>query len=208
MIWQDYQIDSTISKATEDITLWETEKGIVKIEKGTLAIGLKLRDQQRGYVLHGHGELLLDAIVETEEGALGKPIEKELNKPFLMLGDTDEIQQHLTTANKEDLTEMDYEEPQKFVNEAEDLFGRLFRGRLYDYRCFDKHDGFVFAFPSEADELSILVAKNSKLVYKAEGMVFVSDRNKAVLKSPNEVVVVRGGKMHVVKKHGSFRHCC
>jgi len=209
MIWQDHKIDSTISKTTEDMTLWKTERGIVKIEKDTLAIGLKLEDQQKGYVLHGHGELLLDTIVETEEGALGKPVEKELNKPFLMLGNSEEIDQHLTTANKDDLAKMGYENSQKFLNGAEDLLDRLLQGRINNHRGFDKHDdGFFFAFESEADELDILVVKGSKLVYKTKDTVFVSNRNKAVLKNPNGVVVAHSGKMCVIKKHGSFQHCC
>jgi hypothetical protein len=209
MIWQDCQIDSgSILKAIDDITLWKTERGIVQIEKDTLAIRLKLKEQREGYVFHGHGKLLLDTIVETEEGALGKSVEKELSKPFLMVGDIKETQQHFTTASNEDLVQMGYEDSQKFADEAQDLLDRLFRGRVHGNRRFGKHDGFIFAFQNEADEFDILVVRGSKLVYKAEDIVFVLNRNKAALKSPNEVVVARGGKMCVIEEHGSFRHCC
>jgi len=108
MTWEDYELGSTISRTNEDITLWQTEKGIIEISKSTLAVPIKLDDQRKGYVFHGQGKLLLDAIVETEEGAVGKSVEKELNEPFLMLGDTEEIGQHLITASEEDLTKMSF----------------------------------------------------------------------------------------------------
>jgi len=161
MIRQNYQLGNSISKATEDITLWQTEKGIIKISKNTLAIPIKLDDKRKGYIFHGHGKLLLDAIVETEEGAIGKPVEKEINEPFLMLGDTEETQQHFSTASE--------------------------------------GHGLVFAFQNETSKLDILVARGSKLVYTARGIVFVLSKNNVVLKSPNEVVCSNSGKSVIIK---------
>ncbi|UCE44239.1 MAG: hypothetical protein JSV57_01775, partial [Candidatus Bathyarchaeota archaeon] len=63
-----YQLGSTILKTVKAIKLWESERGIVEVSKNTLAISIKLDDQGRGYIFHGHGKLLLDTIVETEEG--------------------------------------------------------------------------------------------------------------------------------------------
>ena len=126
MIRQNYQLGNIVSKATEAMTLWQTERGIIEIRKDTLAIPLKLGDQRKGYILHGKGKLLIDAIVETEEGAIGKSVEKELNKPFLMLGEIQEIEQHLTTASEEDFTKMGYETQKEFIAKTEDLFNRFF----------------------------------------------------------------------------------
>ena len=79
MMWQNYQLGSTVSKASEAVTLWQMEKGIVEISKNTLAVPIGLGDKERGYVFHGNGKFLLDSIVETEEGAIGQPVEKELS---------------------------------------------------------------------------------------------------------------------------------
>ncbi|MDH5447820.1 MAG: hypothetical protein OEY24_04480 [Candidatus Bathyarchaeota archaeon] len=205
MIWKNYQLDSTVSKATEDITLWRTGKGILEISKDTLVLPIKLNEQRKGYVFHGHGKLLLDTVVETEEGAIGRPVEKEIIEPFLMLGDIEEIQQHLSTADKEDLTETGYESEQKFVTKAEELCDQfLGRGRVHNHRCFGEDHGFVFAFLNEADKLDILVAKDSKLVYKAMDIVFVSNKNKVVLKSPSEVVCTDNGKSVIIKRGKSL----
>jgi hypothetical protein len=46
--------------------------------------------------------------VETEKGAVGKPVEKEITEPFLMLGDTENMQQHLSAADTQDLETKGY----------------------------------------------------------------------------------------------------
>jgi len=33
MIWQNYQLGNTVSKAAEAMTLWQTEKGILEISE-------------------------------------------------------------------------------------------------------------------------------------------------------------------------------
>jgi len=200
MIWQDYQLDNTVLRATEAVTLWQTERGIVEIGRDTLAIPIKVSDQRKGYIFHGNGKLLLDTIVETEEGAIGKPVEKEISEPFIMLGDTEETQQRLSIASKEDLTKMGYGNSQEFVAKAEDLFDKFFRGRVHSRQSFGEGRGLIFAFQNEASRLAILVAKGSKLVYKAIGIVFVSHENKVVLKSPGEVVCSNSGKLVIVRK--------
>jgi len=172
------------------MTLWRAEKGTVEIDKDTLAIPIKLDDQQKGFIFHGQGKLVLDAIVETREGAVGKSVENELNKPFLMLGDTEETQQRFNTATKEDLTKMGYEGEQGLMDKAEDLFDQFFgKTRIHNHQCCSNNHSVIFAFPDEANNLDILISKGSKLVYKAADQVFVSNDDKVVLKTPTEVIV-------------------
>ncbi len=202
MIWREYKLSDTILRTTEDTRLWESEKGIVEINKDALAIPIELDDEEKGYIFYGQGKLLLDTIVETEEGAIGKPIERELNKPFLVLADTKKTQQSLTKASEEDLIKMGYETEQEFREEAKDLFNRFFKsGRACSRHRFSEHCGFIFAFQNQANRLDILAAKGSKLVYTAKDMAFVSNKSKVVLKSPDEVVVCSGkGKSVIIDK--------
>ena len=201
MIWQNYQLGNTVSKTSEATMLWQTEKGIIEISKNTLAIPIKLSDKERGYVFHGNGKLLLDTIVETEEGAIGKPVEKELNDPFLMLGNVEEIQKHFTKASEEDFAKLGYENQQGFVDRAEELFNQFFKKEgVHGHRTLSGDRGFIFTFQNQTGKLDILVAKGSKLVYKAMDIVFVSNENKVVLKSPSEVVCTSNGKSVIIKK--------
>jgi len=198
MMGQNYQLDGAILRATEAITLWQSERGIVKIDENTLAISIKLDDHKKGYIFHGNGKLILDTIVETEEGAIGKPVEKEIDKLFLMLGDAEKVHPYLKTTSKEDLNKMGYKDQKEFVAKAEDLCNRFFRERVHSRQGLD--EGLIFAFQNESHKFDILVANGSKLVYKATGIAFVSNEHKVVLKSPSEVVCSNNGKMAIVKK--------
>jgi hypothetical protein len=179
-------------KTTETLTLWRTEKGTVEIGKNTLAIPIKLEDERKGFIFHGNGKLLLDTIVETREGAVGKPVENELNEPFLMLADVEETEKHLSAATKDDLQKMGYKSEQEFMGKAENLFDQFFgKTRMYNHHCCGDSDGYgvVFSFPNEAGKLDTLVADGSKLVYAAKNQVFVSHGDRVVLKTSKQMVV-------------------
>lgn len=200
-MWKDYELDSIISKIAEPLVLWQTEKGLVKIGKDTLAVAAKLGDRKEGYVFHGKATLLLDTIVETEEGAIGKSIEREVNEPFIMLGNTEKIHEHLSEANSEDLKRMGYENQQGFETRAREVFYRFFkRGHVHSCQCSGERHGSIFAFSNGADRFDILVLDGSKLVYKTTDMVFIADGRKVVLKSPEQLVVCTGRKLVSIVK--------
>lgn len=200
MIWGKYRLDDKVVRTADDVRLWQTEKGIIEICGNTLAVSIKLGDKRKGYVFHGQSKLLIDAIVDTEEGAVGKSIEKALIEPFLMLGDPEGIEKHFSEASEDDFARMGYASQQGFVDQAQDLFNRFFRGRVHSHENFDESHGLIFAFQNETGKFDILIADGSKLVYTATGLVFVSNKDKVVLKSPGEVVVSDNGKSVFLKK--------
>lgn len=206
MKWQDYRLDSDVSKAAEDVTLWRNEKGILEIAGDTLAVKILLDDQPSGYVFHGKGKLLLDTIVETEKGAVGKPVERLVDEPFLMLGRSEMLQQHLCSTEREDFTRLAYEEQEQYLLKAQDLLDMFFEGSISTHtrsKTFGEDGGFVFALPNEKGKLDILVARAAELVYTSTDKVFVSKGEKVVLKSSGEVVVSRLGKSVLIAKN-----CC
>ena len=140
MMFQDYKLDNTILKINKTIRLWQTENGILEISEGTLAVLIKQGDQDKGCIFHGHGKLLIDSIIETREGAIGKPIEKELNNLILMLGDVENLQQISDTTKEDDYEELGYTNQQEFVNKAKDLINRFFKtGRKKNIKNSIRH---------------------------------------------------------------------
>jgi hypothetical protein len=117
-----------------------------------------------------------------------------------MLGDTKDIEDHLSEAKKENLTAVGYENEQAFKNKAENLLNRfLNKRRISNLQCCSNDHGFIFAFPNEVGKFDLLVARGSNLVYRAMDKVFVSNRNKVVLKTPNETIVSSERKSLIIK---------
>ncbi len=196
---QKHRLGNALLKVSDDITLWKTERGVVRTSKGTLAIPINLDGQLKGYVFHGRGVLILDTVVETEEGAVGRSVERVISDAFLMLGDTTEMQQGYTTADSEDLTRLGYENEQDFAAKAGGLLDQFFHG---DDRCSQDSNGghgFIFAFQNEVGGFDVLLAKGSKLVYKARDMAFLLNGSKAVLKTVDEVVLSGSRKSFIIK---------
>jgi hypothetical protein len=148
----------------------------------------------------------LDAIVETEEGALGKSVERELSDPFLMLGEADGIGELFAETNPEDFSAIGHESQQEFMKAAKDLFNRFSMDSNHSRRHFNLEDGVLFAFQNGGDKLDILVASGSKLVYNAEALAFVSSGDNVVLNMAGEVVCNSSGKCVIVSK--TSNHCC
>jgi hypothetical protein len=193
------------------MTLWTHDRGRVQIAKDTLAAEVWLDDQLSGYVFHGHGTLLLDAIVETERGAVGNSVERTLDEPFLMLGRRAE-QQPLRESEPEDFPKWGYEDQNAFVGKAEALLATFFEGSIcggqHGERRWDKGTR-VFAFPNPKGRLDILLTKEASLVYTAQDRVFVMKGEKTVLTSRGRVAIAKPGKSVLVEGNcGShlYRH--
>ncbi len=200
MIWQNYRLGSNISKVTGTIILWKTEKGIVEIGKDALAIPIMLDNEQRGFIFHGQGRLILDTIVETEKGAVGKPEDKEVEEPFLMLGPINGVQQHLIEADNEDCEKTGYENEKAFMVEAEKLCTQFFRKIGIRGNSCDHEHGIIFAFPNKSSKLDVLIAHNNKLIYRSTDKVFLSHNGKTILKTPEQVVLTGSRKLCILKK--------
>lgn len=201
MILQQYRLDNTILKATEVLKLLQSERAIIETDDKTIAVPIKLDDERKGYIFHGHGKLILDTIVETREGAMGKSIEKEIKEPFLMLGKTEDIQPNLSVANKENLEAMGYGSEQEFFAKAEELLHKFSgRGKVWIRDCCRSVHGVIFAFSNGTEKLDILIVNGSKLVYKSRDRVFIANENKIVLKTPQETILSNDRKSLMIRK--------
>jgi hypothetical protein len=187
-------------RTTESEVLLKTEKSLVEVDKDTLAVAVKSEGQLRGFVFQGKGRLVLDTIVETDEGAIGEPIERELDKPFLVLGDVAKSDRSLTVAAKEDLEKAGYADQKQFLEKAGsvlDMFGG--RGKIHDCGHSGEGGNSVFAFQNETGKLDLLVVSRSRLVYKASDVIFVADGDKTILKNPRHIALS--------KPHRYITHC-
>ena len=157
MKYLNYKISNEPSKIVEDATLLKNERCIVDALEGTLALPVLIDEKVQGYVFHGTGKLVVDSIIETTKGAVGKPTVKDLKHPFMMLGGAEEIKDNLGNADTSDLQNAGYERIDAFIKHAEELCGRLLKGK-HCHVDFGK-DSRLFAFLNEEGRLDILVSK-------------------------------------------------
>ena len=194
---RNFEVDNKPLKVIEDATLLKNERCIVETSKGTLALPLLFDDRVQGYVFHGVGGLIVDSIVETTRGAVGKPTVKDLNHPFLMLGKAEEIKDILRPADNSDLQNAGYEEVDAFVEKAKELCEDLLDGRQI-HGDFDGEGSRLFVFKNDEGDSDILVAKNHKIVFKSGKKVYVSKGSKSILQRPGEIIVSKKGKTVVI----------
>jgi hypothetical protein len=194
-MWEGYEVSGAVFKTKESVTLCKTDQGFVEVDKDTLAVAVKQGEKSKGYLFHGHGKLVLDAIVETESGAVGEPIERELVSPFLMLGDTEQIQQRMDEASGDDLTKKGYQNESEFVDKAKSYLEKsLTKGRIHRGMCCGHFEGTMFMFPNETGRSDVLILHDSNLIYKSRSMVFISRKGKSILKSPEHIAMSHNGK--------------
>ncbi len=198
MMPQKYRVGNVLLRTIGPLKLWEAEKGLVEVYESTIALPIFVGEQRRGYVFHGTGKLILDAIVETDAGAIGKPVEKELNQPFLMLGDDEKIREGIQSATDEDLKNKGYQHLGEFAQRAEDLLDRFPRKRLIGCGCLGSQSGSIFLFQSESDKPDLLLLNGSRLVYKSSDTMFALSGRQVVLKDHDRVAVSVDGKCFVI----------
>jgi len=193
------QLGTQPQKLTKDTTLLQNEKCIIKTAAGTLTLPILVDGNPSGHFFMGKGEFILDAIIETARGAIGKPVTRDLNRPFLMLGENTTLNQNLAPATIQDLTNAGHKGTEEFLKKAHetlDRFGHRRHGR------FDmESDAHIFAFATEHDRWDILVAKQDKLVYASKHRVYVSgDDGESVSVGPAQILVAKKGKTVVMDK--------
>jgi hypothetical protein len=201
-MYSRHKLGKEIMKTADEMTLWESEKGLLKVDKNALAVQILKDEEHLGYVFGGKSKFILDTIVETEKGAIGKPVEKEVSQSFVMIARKDEVRDSLVHADDKDLAAFEDEHEKTFLTDAEDLLNRFLDGpsRRNRHSNIGSYRGVIFAFQNEKHEFDILIAKGSKLVYKAAERVFISNggRGREILKSEDGVVISQFGNSIVV----------
>jgi hypothetical protein len=203
----DYTLDTAIMKTDEDLELCRSEKVLVETHKGTLAVAVMKQSKKEGHIFIGHGKLVVDTIVETERGAFGRPVQRDITEPFLMLGNVGEPAKHLVTANNEDLKKMNMDE-KRFLDEAQGLLAELGRTTTaLGFGDFGDGKGSTFVFRRGQNKPDTLVVNSSKFVYAAQDLTFVSSRGKSVLKRGGHVVLSSPRRIALIGLDQSIDRC-
>jgi len=199
MLLQHMQLGTQPQKITKGTTLLQNEKCIIKTAADTLTLPILVDSNPSGHLFIGKGEFTLDAIIETPRGAIGKPITRDLNQPFVMLGENTTLNQNLAPATTQDLTNNGYKSTEEFLKIANETFDQFAHPR---HGQFDVNENtHIFAFATEYNKWDILVAKRDKMVYTSKERVYITKNNgHSVSLEPGSILVSRKGKTVVIDK--------
>lgn len=194
----NYKLGEEPLKTTEDTTLLKTERCIVTASKSTLALPLTINDKIPGLFMHGTGRLIIDAIIETSKGAIGKSIEKTLTEPFIMLGNIEKVKDKMAKADTASLGVMGYKNLEAFRGKAEEVCKRILNRRINGIHI-DRRPASIFFFVNDENSYDTLISKNTrKLVYVTRGKVYVFSDDKSLMTGPEEVFLAKHGKTVII----------
>jgi hypothetical protein len=195
------QLGNQPQKLTKDATLLHNEKCIVTATAGTLTLPILLDNATSGQLFIGKGKLTLDTIVETSRGAIGKPLVRDLDPehPFLMLGETENLKENLTSATNQDLNNIGYKSTDEFLKKANEAFDE-FAHRRHSHIDIEP-DAHIFAFANEHQKWDFLIIKDDRLVYASKHKVYISKNGgESVSLGPGSILVNKKGKTVVIDK--------
>jgi hypothetical protein len=205
---RQYEVEGTILRSNAELTLAKSDKVSLEIKKGALTLPVKVEDNREGYMFLGEGKLLIDAIVETERGAVGKPVERELRDLFLMLGNMEETSKHLEKADDDDLRRRDFTE-KTLLTKAQDMLAK-FMGKEVTHRSehLRQSEGTIFAFPNKECNLDLLLLNGPRLIFTTKDMSFICDGDKSVLNTPRQVFLSAQGTSLALGRPHMHHGCC
>lgn len=179
----------------KDSNIAQSEKALVNVGSGTLYFPILLDEIGVGGVFLGSGHFIVDAIVETKQGAIGQSEEHKWEGNLLLLDRGGEW----SAPNTESVKNADLkihslgsiEEAKERARQIFDRFVDRDGGWSLDFLDSKKKGWFVKILDNESRE-SHLIAERDRLVMTHEGTKLAIKGNKLVRKGRKKTLVVSG----------------
>ncbi|MFX1362546.1 MAG: hypothetical protein ACFE7A_03750 [Promethearchaeota archaeon] len=180
-------------KVSNDSKIAQSEKALVNVESGALYFPVLLDETIAGGIFLGSGHFIVDAIIETGAGAVGKSEEHKWDGNLLLLDQGGMWSAPNTEPFKHtDLKIHNLESAEKARERAQKVLNRFsFEGRSWASDFFEsKKEGWIVNIIDKENKESRLVAKRDRLVMTHEGIKLVIKGNKLVRKGNKKILVV------------------
>lgn len=191
--WDDLVLGALAGKVSETIEIARSKKALVEVTAGTLYFPVLFEEIEVGGIFIGSGRFVVDAIVETRQGAIGKSHDYSWDGSLLILSsggewtppsvklvqDKDLKSYHLKTTDeaKERATQI----LDRFTESKFGWFSESYirRGKGWRVTILDKERGVTH-----------LIAKQTRLIMKHSDTKIVLDGNRLLQKQGERKIVV------------------
>jgi len=200
---KDLKPDTEIMVTSEDYDVISHEKAYVKMNIGCLWVYLLEDDKRVGIAFVGSSTFAVDAIAETEMGAMGESVSGELSGVQLYIGPSslENISQTATTSN---LQGVGFNDAEALLKEIESAIKDHINGDDKTSRIDKKEKSRIF-FGRDSEETKILLvlSEDRDLVFIYGKQVFVVGEDEMVSVSKSGVAITNNeGKQIVIGKGG------
>lgn len=198
-----FRIEGDIKVTTESLKLIDHAKALIELEPGCIWVPLHENGSRIGLAFAGPGRFVVDAIIETPDGAIGDSESGRLSGVQFYLGDSG-IESISRVVSESDYPMNGYADETTFKKAVESkMEGKEINT---DGTFSSDRDGSIFLGNSEDDESLLLVVNPSepeKLVFSHGKQIAVIGGDSHVSVGKDGVAVTgRDGKSIVIDKHG------
>jgi hypothetical protein len=198
-----FTADSNVMVTTQEIEIISHEKAYVRLDAGCVWSYLLEDGVRIGVAFSGPSRFAVDAIAETEMGAMGKSVTGILKGVQLFIGPTS-LENISKNADISDLQKQDYSTSDAFTSAIESTIEDMVNGEDTKTRFDKKEDNWIFFGKDDSDKKVLLVMSDKKgLVFIYGKLVHVVGDDNLVSVSESGVVISNSdGKQLIVNKDG------
>jgi hypothetical protein len=195
--------DTNVMVVTQEYEIISHEKAYVKMESGCVWVYLLEDDRRVGIAYAGPSRFAVDAIAETDMGAMGESVTGNLEGIQIFIGKSS-LENISQNASGNDLQSQGFNDVSAFTQAIEDVMNDHFNGDGKTTNIDDKEEVKIF-FGKDTEKTKVLMvlSRDSGLVFTHGKLVYVLKEDNMVSVSKSGVVVTnRDGKQIIVGKGG------
>jgi hypothetical protein len=196
-------LDTDAMVVTHEYDIISHEKAFVKMEAGCVWVYLLEDDRRVGIAYAGPSRFAVDAIAETDIGAIGESVTDTLEGIKLFIGSTS-LENISKSAQSSDFHSVGFNDSVEFSKAIETTIEDQFRSKDKQTKIDSKEDARIFfGNDSEQTKVLLVLSREKGLVFTHGKMVYVvGDDNMVSVSKSGVVITNRDGKQLIVGKGG------
>jgi len=200
---KNVQPDTMAMVITQEHEIISHEKAFVKMEAGCVWLYLLENDKRVGVAYAGPSRFAVDAIAETDMGAMGESVIGSLDGIQLFIGPSS-LENISKSAESSDLQNQGFQDIGAFTEDIEVTIKDHWNGDDKKTTIDSKEDSKIFfGKDSENTKVLLVLSEEKGLVFTHGKIVYViGDDNMVSVSKSGVVITSRDGKQLIVSKGG------
>ncbi len=179
-----------------------TEKALIQVDSGSLYFPIIRASVEVGGVFIGSGKVIVDAIVETKRGAIGKSQELIWSGSLILFSMSVEwVPPSILPVSNKDLELHQLKSKDEATEQAQQIFERNLTeasSRFDDFFVLKRHGWCVIILDREMGKIHILASKD-RIVMKHPNSSLIIKGNRMVRKDGHKKLIITGQRGHILR---------